>query len=77
VCHDASADLIRAVNRAHLQLLSPVGQITWARGLSRSTLDLAFGSPMVLNRLTKCQVNTDLDHRSDHLPVGIALALEA
>jgi hypothetical protein len=46
-CHDASADLIRAVNGAHLQLLSPVGQITWARGPSRSTLDLAFGSPTV------------------------------
>jgi len=32
---------------------------------------------MVQNRLTKCQVNTDLDHRSNHLPVGIAIALKA
>lgn len=76
-CHDAAAPLIRANNQAGLQLLSPIGQVTWARGPSRSTLDLTFGTETIQNRLLTCSIDYDMDNGSDHLPIGTTFALEA
>ena len=76
VYYNALVDLMQIVNKAHLQLLSLVGQITQAKGLSKSILDLAFKSQIVLNQLIKYQVNTNLDHGSNHLLVKIVIALK-
>ena len=74
--HEAASHLIASVERANLQLFTPPGITTWEARGSRSTLDLAFGSPWVFNRLLNCCIRTDLDHGSDHIPIEVSLALE-
>jgi hypothetical protein len=72
--HDAADQLIDEVRLANLQLLTPTGITTWSRGVSESTLDLAFGSQRVVARLLSCGVRSDLDFGSDHMPIRIEMA---
>ena len=75
VQHDMADRLIDIAQQANLQLLTPSGTITWSARGSQSTIDLAFGSESITNRLLTCSVREDLDHGSDHWPVGIEIAI--
>ena len=56
-----------------LSLATPRGIVTWrARGTS-STIDLAFLSQDLENRLLRCTPRTDLTQLSDHVPIELTL----
>ena len=58
-----------------MELATPRGTITWeARGLS-STIDLAFTSQLLTQRLVECTINKELDHSSDHFPISLQFEL--
>ncbi len=68
--------LLTIIDERQLSLLLPQGSITWRAGESKSTIDLALGTPSVTQRLASCEVK-DESHDSDHLPIVTTLLLEA
>ena len=58
-----------------MTLITPLGIDTWqARGLS-STIDLAFLSNTLVDRLIQCCSEESLDYQSDHFPICTKLDL--
>ena len=74
--HDMADELLRVVNEADLQLLTPPGTITWeARGQS-STVDLIFSSTSLEQKVISCYVDLNLESGSDHHPISTQFSLE-
>jgi hypothetical protein len=54
-----------------MQLLIPPGTITYPE--SGTAIDLVWGNEYAMNNILKCQIATDNDHGSDHLPIETIL----
>ena len=67
--HKAAEPVVETLLAEGMELATPRGTITWeARGVS-STIDLAFTSQLLTQRLVECTINKELDHSSDHFPI--------
>lgn len=51
------------------------GTITYEEGDHRSTIDLCWVTLGLVDRVTRSEVDRELDHDSDHLPISISLDL--
>ena len=71
-----STRLIQLINRANLTLLLPPGEITWERNEHRTTIDLAFGSTSIAQRLLRCEAKPGWGMQKDHHPVVVQLDLQ-
>ncbi|KAI5298651.1 hypothetical protein KEM56_003875, partial [Ascosphaera pollenicola] len=67
--HHLASDLLDITASHELQLTTPHGLTTWHKGNQTSTLDLAFFSPALYNRLIKHGYHALADSGSDHLPL--------
>jgi hypothetical protein len=69
--HLLASSLVELVSQANLDLLTPNGLPTFdGRGVS--TIDLAFASSSLANRLVSCDIDDKLCHNSDHKPIAIS-----
>ena len=79
--HTAADRLIEVMIEAgSAQLLTPPGLITYPTALGGTTIDLAFATETIVNRLLECKIDSELDYSSDHQPVSVkfqAQVLEA
>lgn len=79
--HTAADRLIEVIIEAgSAQLLTPLGLITYPTTLGGITIDLAFATKAMANRLLECKIASELDFSSDHQPVSVrfqAQVLEA
>ncbi len=79
--HTAADRLIEVMIEAgSAQLLTPSGLITYPTALGGTTIDLAFATETIANRLLECKIAPELDYSSDHQPVSVkfqAQVLEA
>ena len=67
---DAHAyDLITMAAEHRLKRTLPRGTITWSRGTSQSTIDLAFVTPLLRNSLIESSLAYEMDNNSDHYPI--------
>ena len=53
------------------QLLTPPGLITYPTELGGTTIDLAFATKLIANRLLECRTALELDFSSNHLLVSV------
>jgi len=75
--HDGQADtLLLLMDEHQMELLLPPGSKTFDDRGGVATIDLAFGTPWVQDRLVFCGVREDLDHQSDHLPIVTTIMTE-
>ena len=58
-----------------MELATLQGTITWEAKDSASTIDLAFISQLLQQRLIECTTHQSLNHSSDHLPVSLQFEL--
>ena len=68
-------DLITIMEDFELSNTLPVGTVTYEERTSRSTIDLCLLTIGLVDRVIKSRVDQDLDHDSDHLPIGTILDL--
>jgi hypothetical protein len=73
--HLAAEPLAQLAASYRLLLATPKGAATWEARGSTSTIDLAFLSSGLQDRLITCTVQPDLDFGSDHYPVATELEL--
>ena len=59
-----------------LQQVVEPGTITWAKGGDKSTIDLAFVSQRLCERLVACEVAEDVEDDSDHNPIRTLVDIE-
>lgn len=72
--HDSSADdIVDLAAELGLILLIPPGTITYPN--ANTAIDLAWGTSDIENALVKCQIASDNDQGSDHLPVETWISL--
>ncbi len=64
-------ELLQTVNLLGLELLLPPGTITYERGSTRTTIDLAFSTPQLTQRLLACQVRKEWGSGVDHYPIHL------
>ena len=58
-----------------MELATPKGTITWeARGFT-STIDLAFTSQLLQQRLVECTIYKALNYSFDHFPISLQFEL--
>jgi exonuclease III len=75
--HAAADRLIEVIYElGGCQLLTSPGTVTFPTGRGGTTIDLAFGSGVLADRMLECKVSIELDHGSDHLPTLIRLEAE-
>ena len=74
--HSAADRLIEVVEDLGMDLITPEGLITRSFNNQKTTIDLAFGTDTVLNRVLSCDTREDLRTGSDHLPIFIQLDLD-
>lgn len=67
--HQLASDLLEVTRTNGLNLITPKGLVTWQRGQQKSTLDLAFLSSFLQNRLVSHEYYRPADCGSDHLPL--------
>jgi hypothetical protein len=72
----ASEELLGLADRICLQQVVEPGTITWAKGGDKSTIDLAFMSQRMCERLVGCEVADDVEDDSDHNPIRILINIE-
>lgn len=70
--HDLADELLIKTRAYNLALLTPVGEVTF-QGRGSTTIDLAFATTGVQNRVINCQVDEEFCHGSDHNPVLLQL----
>jgi endonuclease/exonuclease/phosphatase family metal-dependent hydrolase len=79
--HRLSDRLISIVRNAKINLILPPGTITrdCQRGSSheQTTIDLAFASESLCDQLVRCQVESEREQSSDHLPIGTEFEWES
>jgi len=73
--HAEADELIEIIEEHSLQLLLPPGTITYRARAAESTLDLTFVSQGLESTQQMCQVASEMDNDSDHLPVRTVLDL--
>ncbi|KAF2802659.1 DNase I-like protein, partial [Mytilinidion resinicola] len=66
---DEAAELVRVTRAAGLQLTTERGIETWRRNHQRTTIDLAFTSRWLTERVLQCQIKDSWHTDSDHWPV--------
>jgi hypothetical protein len=54
------------IEESTAQLLTPLGLIIFLTTLGGTTIDLAFATKEILNRLLKCKIALELDFSSDY-----------
>ena len=69
--HLAADIVVETLLARDMELATPKGTITWEARGSTSTIDLAFTSQRLQQRLVECTVNSALDHGSDHFPISL------
>ena len=62
-------ELLTNMNILGMEQLVEEGTIIWQRGAQKSTIDLAFASPLLRNTLVRCDVSKELNVYSNHLPI--------
>jgi hypothetical protein len=72
-CADILLDIIR---NASLELVTSCGAATWSARGSSSTIDLAFISQSLGERLIKCTPRLDIAQSSDHVPIETTIDLQ-
>jgi hypothetical protein len=73
-------DLLAFSQQAGLELATPPGLPTWRRSSSSpscSTIDLAFVSDPLFQHLASCNIDEQLHHGSDYMPIAICFLLPA
>ena len=71
-----AAGLIGLVDQFGLDLITPVGTVTFRRGSRKSTIDLAFSSPALTQRVHSLQVLRDQGSGKDHYPIVLKLGTQ-
>jgi endonuclease/exonuclease/phosphatase family metal-dependent hydrolase len=64
-----SDKLIQDTTQANMELVLPLGTITWESTRSCQTLDLVFATRGTQDKIQSCTTNPDLETGSDHLPI--------
>lgn len=70
-----SEELIDLMTSFNLTSTLSPGTVTYEEGVARTTIDLCWSSVGLLDRLVTSQVNRELDHDSDHMPIKTTLNL--
>jgi endonuclease/exonuclease/phosphatase family metal-dependent hydrolase len=70
-----SADLLAIMEDFNLNSTLPPGSITYEERTSRTTIDLCLVTVGLVDRVIRSQVDRDLDHDSDHLPISTVINL--
>ena len=73
--HLAAEPLVEALLARNMELATPRGMIIWEAWGLMSTINLAFTSQLLQQRLVKCTMNMALDHGSDHFPISLQFEL--
>jgi endonuclease/exonuclease/phosphatase family metal-dependent hydrolase len=68
-----SADLLAIMEDFNLTNTLPPGTITYEKRTARTTIDLCLATLGLVDRIIKSQVDRDLDHDSDHLPISTVI----
>jgi hypothetical protein len=68
-----SADLLAIIEDFNLDSTLPPRTITYEEGTSRTTIDLCLVTVGLVNRVIRSQVNQDLNHDSNHLPISTVI----
>ncbi len=74
--HNAADLLISIIAEHALQQMVPPDSTTWAARGATSMLDLALLTPEVAGRVTRCAIEPELDHDSDHMPIATVVNME-
>jgi hypothetical protein len=59
------------IEEGSAQLLTPPGLITFPTALGGTTIDLAFATETIANRLLECRTAPELDFSSDYQLVSV------
>ena len=70
-----SEDLIDIIGDFALYNTLPPGTITYEEGQSQTTIDLCLVTTGLIDKVIKSEVDRNLDHDSDHLPICTTLDL--
>ncbi|KAH7563672.1 hypothetical protein BM1_00719 [Bipolaris maydis] len=70
-----SEDLIDIIGECALHNTLPPGTTTYEEGHSQSTIDLCLVTTGLIDKVIKSEVDRNLDHDSDHLPISTTLDL--
>ena len=70
-----SEDLIDIIGDFALHNTLPPGTVTYEEGRAQTTIDLCLVTTRLIDRVTKSEVDRNLDHDSDHLPISTTLDL--
>ena len=70
-----SEDLIDIIEDFALHNTLLPGAVTYEEGRAQSTIDLCLVTTGLINRVVKSEVDRNLDHDSDHLPISTTLDL--
>lgn len=70
-----SEDLIDITGDFALHNTPPLGTVTYKEGRAQSATDLCLVTAGLIRQVTKSEVDRNLDHDSDHLPISTALDL--
>ena len=68
-------DLIEIMDEFGLTSNLPTGTITYMEADRQSTIDLSLTTIGLADRLIKCEIDEDVNHDSDHLPIVTSLDL--
>jgi hypothetical protein len=68
-----SADLLAIMDDFNLSNTLPPGTITYEAGAARTTIDLCLATLGLVDRVIRSQVDRDLDHDSDHMPISTVI----
>jgi len=74
--HQEASELISLVDQQGLELLTPVGTITFERGPQKSTIDLAFATPALTQRVYSLQTLRDQGSGKDHYPIALKISTQ-
>ncbi|KAJ6437601.1 zinc knuckle [Purpureocillium lavendulum] len=70
---DEADELLEIMDDFSLTSHLPAGTITFEEADRQSTIDLSLSTIGLVDRLTKCGIDEDINHDSDHLPIVTSL----
>jgi hypothetical protein len=68
-----SADLLAIIEDFNLSNTLPPKTITYKTGAARTTINLCLATLGLVDRVIRSQVDRDLDHDSNHLPISTVI----
>ncbi|KAI1000156.1 hypothetical protein K3495_g8039 [Podosphaera aphanis] len=74
--HKLAEYLMDILGNKDMELVLPVGIITWSNRGSQSTLDLVFLSQELEDLVTVCQLASELEASSDLIPISTQLSIQ-